>query len=149
VWTDRNNPTGQYRNPVTNQCTFSKKVVLSFTFPNAIQPALPSGDNVIWTIAYNTTHYGSPAIGEGATCYTSTAGCPYDSLNVGTKTFPGSPYAGDEADDDAAFINSTWHGMYCDDGLGGLDFLRVSKNPPSPCINYGDFPYNSGNPGPN
>jgi hypothetical protein len=143
----QNIATGQYRNPVTNLCTFSKKVVLSFTLPN-IQPALTSGDHVIWTVAYNTTHYGSPAIGESAACYTSTAGCPYDSLNVGTKTFPGSPYAGDEADDHAAFINSTWHGMYCDDGDLGLDFLRVSTSPPT-CVNYGDFPYNAGNPGPN
>jgi hypothetical protein len=133
----QNNATGQYRNPVTNQCTFSKKVVLSFTFPNAIQPALASGDHVIWTVAYNTTHYGSPAIGEGATCYTSTAGCPYDSLNVGTKTFTGSPYAGTEADTHAAFINSTWNEIYCDNGVGGTNSLRVSTNPPDPCTNTG------------
>jgi hypothetical protein len=41
-------------------------------------------DEVIFGIAYNTTHYGSAPVGEAAPCFGTPAGCPYDSLNVGT-----------------------------------------------------------------
>ena len=34
-------------------------------------------------VTYDTTHYGSNPIGEGAACFSSSAGCFYDSLNVG------------------------------------------------------------------
>lgn len=39
-------------------------------------------NQVIFGIAYNTTHYGYAPIGQAAPCYSTSGGCPYDSLNV-------------------------------------------------------------------
>src|SRR2546426_8191456 len=39
-------------------------------------------DTVVYGITYNTTHYGYAPIGESAPCFTSSGGCPYDSLNI-------------------------------------------------------------------
>ena len=35
------------------------------------------------------------------------------------------------------FIDSTWSGIYCDNGVGGTGTLRASTNSPSPCTNLG------------
>ena len=113
--------TGGFFNPISGNCEFSIKTLLTFTDWDTT-PNL-SG-NVVWTVAYNTTHFGNPPIGEGAACYGTTAGCPYDSLNVGTKTFPNAPYAGTFADPSDAFLDSSWTGAYCDNGLGGTGTLR-------------------------
>lgn len=45
---------------------------------------LPS--SVVYELSYNTTHYGPSPIGEGATCFGTEAGCPYDSLNIALNT---------------------------------------------------------------
>jgi len=39
-------------------------------------------NEVIFGVAYNTSHFGYAPIGETPSCYTSLAGCGYDSLNV-------------------------------------------------------------------
>jgi hypothetical protein len=67
-------------------------------------------DNVIIGIAYNTTHSGYSPIGE-ASCYTTTAGCGYDALNVGTAD---SASTGAQLKPDDAYLNSSQAGMYCD-----------------------------------
>jgi hypothetical protein len=43
-------------------------------------------DTVVYAISYNTTHYGPSPIGEGAACFGTEAGCPYDSLNIALNT---------------------------------------------------------------
>jgi hypothetical protein len=82
---------GKWFNPLNGAngaCQNSIATVLTFdTFP-----AAALNDNVIWTVAYNTTHSGYSPIGEGTTCYTSSGGCGYDSLNVGVKSYPGSDF---------------------------------------------------------
>jgi hypothetical protein len=45
-------------------------------------------DTVVYGIAYNTSHYGPNPIGEADACYTSSGGCPYDSLNIGLEIRP-------------------------------------------------------------
>jgi hypothetical protein len=87
---------------------------------------LPS--NVIWTVAFNTSHYGSPALGELA-CFTEPGGCGYDSLNVGAETFVGSPFVGADLDPDGVIANSSWGGAYCDGGVGGTGTLREDTAP--------------------
>ena len=65
-------------------------------------------DNVIWSVAYNTTHSGWAPIGEAADCYTEAGGgCGYDSLNVGAWSAPKAPYAGTDVEEDKAFVNGT------------------------------------------
>lgn len=89
-------------NPVAGACKPQIPTVLTFDF-TSMNITLP--DEVIWTVAFNTTHYGAVPIGEGAVCFTGPGGCPYDSFNVGAQTFPGSPYAGIDVQPDTAFVN--------------------------------------------
>jgi hypothetical protein len=132
-------PTGAFFNTVSQTCNFSKKTLLTFTNWDTSTLPILSG-NVVWTVEYGTSTNGiTPPDASSAQC-TPNAGCPYDSLNVGTKTFAGSAYAGEYVDEYGAFINSTWSGIYCDNGLGGTATLRASTNSPAPCSNFGPFP---------
>ncbi|UXY28755.1 hypothetical protein [Streptomyces sp. HUAS TT20] len=116
---------GKWLNPSTNQCVNSISAPLTFSFPAGT--ALPS--QVIWTVAFNTTHYGANPIGEGAPCFSTSQGCPYDSLNVGAETYPGSPYVGTDVDPNGAFLNSVIPSTYCDGGAGGTGTLRLDTAP--------------------
>lgn len=81
-------------------------------------------DTVVYGIAYNTSHYGPNPIGESPACYTSSGGCPYDSLNiglgpqvnVGSKPFP-----------DTVFQNAVFGGDYCDGGADGVGIMRLDS----------------------
>jgi hypothetical protein len=85
--------------------------------------------NVIWTVAFQTSDYG-PGGGVGtAACQTGPGGCPYDSLNVGTKTYAPNAFAGTDVDPNGAFLSSNNGQFYCDGGTGGVDFLRLD----TPC----------------
>lgn len=92
---------GEWFNTVAGLCRPQISVVLTFTF----SPGVTLPDRVIWAVAFNTTHYGTPPIGEAATCFTASGGCPYDSFNVGAETFPGAPYAGSDVVPDEAWLN--------------------------------------------
>ncbi|MEN3533526.1 hypothetical protein AAH991_00285 [Microbispora sp. ZYX-F-249] len=116
---------GKWFDPVLNVCHNAVQQLLTFNFPGGTR--LPS--QVIWTVAFNTTHYGYSPIGEGAACFGSAGGCPYDSLNVTAKTFSGAPYAGTDVDLNGAFLNSSWAAAYCDGGAGGVGSLRLDTAP--------------------
>jgi hypothetical protein len=92
-------------------CQYSIATVLTFNFPTPLVAAPNSGD-VIWTVAFNTTHSGYVPIGESQTCYTSAGGCGYDSLNVGTKSYPNAPYAGTDVD-----VSVVWYSYYAGSGV--------------------------------
>jgi len=62
-------------------------------------------DQVVWTVAYSTSGFGPVPYGYGNACNSTAAGCPYDSLNVGAKSFEKAPYAGTDLDEDQAFRN--------------------------------------------
>ncbi len=106
---------GQWFNPLApggGACQNQISTVLTFTgwqFTAAWTGSLP--DHVIWTVAFNTTHYGYSPIGESASCFGSAGGCPYDSLNVGAKSYPGAPYAGTDINADEAFLSTTTGGV--------------------------------------
>jgi hypothetical protein len=90
---------------------------------------LTAPNTIVYGVSFNTTHYGPAPIGEGAPCFTSSGGCPYDSLNmglgsavsVGSKPFPGSVY-----------MNSSVGAFYCDGGAAGVGTFRLDS-PTSPC----------------
>jgi hypothetical protein len=79
---------------------------------------------VVYGISYNTSHYGPSPRGEATACYSSSAGCPYDSLNVGlapkvntgSKPFPGTVY-----------MNTSAAGNYCDGGDAGVNSFRLDS----------------------
>ncbi len=95
----------------------------TIAFPFADKVSLPS--NVIWTVAFNTSGYGSAPMGYSTTCAQSAAGCGYDSLNVGAEAFVGQPSKGTDTDPNGAVLNSATAGQYCDGGVGGTGFLRL------------------------
>jgi hypothetical protein len=115
---------GKWFNAFAGQCETHISTVLTFSF----SPGITLPNTIIWTVAFDTTHYGSPPIGEGAPCFSTSGGCPYDSLNVGTMTYTGASYAGTDVDPHGAFLNSTWPGAYCDGGLGGTGILRLDTS---------------------
>jgi hypothetical protein len=82
-------------------CQYSLVEVHTFDF-SALNITLPA--TVIWSVAYNTTHYGEAPIGEGAACFSTAPGCGYDSLNVGTKSFLNAPYSGLDFTGDEVWI---------------------------------------------
>ncbi len=101
---------------------FAQAITFNFATGKVQVPQLLT-DNVVWTVAYNTTHYGFNPVGESAACYTSSGGCGYDSLSVGAERFDGSPYLGTDVQPDGAFVDSTSSSSYCD--LGGTGTLRL------------------------
>lgn len=80
-------------------------------------------NQVIYGIAYNTSHYGNPAIGESAACYSSSGGCGYDSLNVATAAVP--PSVGVNPAPDDAYFSTLTAANYCDGGAGGVGIFRL------------------------
>jgi hypothetical protein len=115
---------GKWFNNADKTCYSGFATKISFKLDGTVLP-----DSLIWAVAYNTSGYGSSPIGYATACANSTAGCPYDSLNVGVDSFAGQPSAGTDFDPDGAVINSATPAVYCDGGTGGTGTLRVD----SPC----------------
>jgi hypothetical protein len=88
----------RFVDPVSGQCNYSLSVPLTFPFSGQVLPG-----TVVWTVQFDTSHYGYSPIGEATTCYATTQGCGYDSLNVGVKSYPNAPYAGTDVDEDVAY----------------------------------------------
>jgi hypothetical protein len=106
----------------------ASNVTFDFSSQNVQLP-----DNVVYGIAYNTSHFGPNPIGQSVACYTSSGGCPYDSLNialapqvsVGSKPFP-----------DTVVQNTLVAAFYCDGGAGGVGTMRLDS-PTNAC--WGGF----------
>jgi hypothetical protein len=77
-------------------------------------PSVTLPNEVVFGVAYNTEHYGSPPIGAPG---------PYNSLNVGIPSLD-VPTTGSDANPDAIFWNSLAAGFYADDGAGGTGVFR-------------------------
>jgi hypothetical protein len=101
---DPNALNSRFKDAVSGQCVYSLSVPLTFTFPAGT--TFSSGQDVVWTVQFNTTHAGYNPIGEAPTCFQDVKndpnkpGCGYDSLNVGAKSYVNAPYAGTD-------VNST------------------------------------------
>jgi hypothetical protein len=91
---------GRWYNSKDRTCYNGFPQTIKMTFLGGV--TLPS--QVIWSVAYDTTHYGYNPIGETAPCFTSSGGCGYDSLNVGAKSFPNAPFVGTDTDEALAFV---------------------------------------------
>lgn len=93
----------------------------------SLHATLPN--TIVYGIQFNTTHYGPAPIGEGAPCYTSSGGCPYDALNVGLSS---AVRVGSKPHPDTAYLDSSWSGAYCDGGTAGVSTFRLDS-PTSAC----------------
>jgi hypothetical protein len=116
---------GRWYDATAGTCYNGFAQPIRLTFPRGI--VLP--EKVIWTIAFDTSHAGYNPLGESTACYTSSGGCPYDSLNVGAQSVPGEPHVGNDVDANGVFLNSAVGSSYCDGGTGGVGILRLD----TPC----------------
>ncbi len=85
-------------------------------------------NKVIYGVEIRTTSYGDPAIGgpmgTSTACFSTSAGCPYDSLNVGLSLDPTNVTVGSNALTNGIFWATTTAGWYCDGGAGGVGTFR-------------------------
>ena len=105
---------GTWYDPVQSSCVHGYAFNLNYDF-SLDNLTLP--DQVVVTIAYNTSVHGFAPIGNPG---------PYDSLNVSLAT--NSPTTGTNVEPDVVFWNTTFGGFYTDGGAGGVGILRRDTN---------------------
>jgi hypothetical protein len=103
-------------------------VTFDFKGQNVVLP-----DTVVYGITYNTTSSGPSPIGPAAPCFTSSAGCPYDSLNIALGP---QVNVGSKPNPDTVYQNSPYGFEYCDNGAAGVGTFRLDS-PSSAC--WGGF----------
>lgn len=111
---------GKWYHAASSTCFNGYATTITF---NLVGLGIVVPNNVIYGIAYNTTHYGNPPVGEAAACYTSSGGCGYDSLNVLTTS--AAPSVGVNPFPSDAYYSSETPSNYCDGGVGGTDVFRL------------------------
>jgi hypothetical protein len=97
---------------------YATKITFNLSGLNVVLP-----NEVIYSISYNTSHYGYTPVGEGAACYTSAGGCGYDSLNVGLTG--AAPSVGTNPAPSDTYFNTLYAPFYCDGGAGGVGVFRL------------------------
>jgi hypothetical protein len=103
-------------------------LLASITFDfKSLNVTLPG--SVVYGISYNTSHYGPAPIGESPPCYTSSSGCPYDSLNIALAP---TVVVGSKPSPDTVFQNTSYASNYCDGGAAGVGTFRLDS-PTSAC----------------
>jgi len=100
------------------KCAHGLPVNVSFNLGAVTVP-----DSVIYGISYNTSGYGPAPYGYATACAQTSAGCGYDSLNVGLSSIQ-SPSVGSDPLPGSDFLDSTWNGAYCDNGANGTGMFR-------------------------
>ena len=112
---------GRWRQASTGMCFNGLAYNIKFDL-KSLHLTLPN--SIVYGITYNTSHYGPSPIGEAAPCFSTSAGCFYDSLNiglgpvvtVGTKSFFNTLY-----------WNNAFAANYCDGGLAGTGTFRLDS----------------------
>lgn len=104
-------PTAWY-DPTTNTCNhgIDDNITFDFSSQNVTLP-----DKVIYGITYNTSTHGPNPLGTSTTCFSTTPGCPYDSLNISLAP---QAYVGSQAVPGDVYMNSTNASWYCNPLLG-------------------------------
>jgi hypothetical protein len=92
-----------------------EKCFHGMAFPVTFKPSVasPLPDEVIVSVAYNTSTYGAAPVGA-APCQSTSEGCYYDSLNVSLiEPAEGGATTGSDPNPEELFVNSNWNEMYC------------------------------------
>jgi hypothetical protein len=92
---------GKWFDTSAKTCFNGMATNVTFNFPAGT--TLP--DQVVYGIAYDTSHYGYNPITDSSAC--PAGGCGYDSLNVGLASSPAGVTAGSDDDSDSMYINQT------------------------------------------
>jgi hypothetical protein len=93
---------------------------VTFSFSGVTLP-----DTVVYGIVYNTSHYGLAPQGEATACYTTAAGCPYDSLNIALST--DTDVSAGSSTSGTVWQNSPYGSQYCDNGVAGTGSFRADS----------------------
>ena len=116
------------RSPVTDQpigCLLGYLNNITFDFGHVTLP-----NKVIYGIAYNTSNWGFHPYGDATACYTTPAGCGYDSLNLAMTNEPVSPNVGSDPNQGAVYLDTSDPG-FCDGGPAGI--FRIDGGSSSNC----------------
>jgi hypothetical protein len=81
----------------------------------------------VFGIAYNTSHFGYSPFGETPSCYTSSGGCGYDSLNIALSNEPTNISVGTDPNQGTVWQNSPFGSQYCDGGAAGTNVFRLDS----------------------
>jgi hypothetical protein len=108
---------GEWYDTTNSSCYNGLDVPINFDFTGK-NVTLPT--KAIISVAYNTSGYGAHPYGYSTACAVTSAGCGYDSLNVGTNPAPTVGVALPTIND--AYLNSATPGQYCDSSLGSGTF---------------------------
>jgi hypothetical protein len=119
---------GEWWDAALASCFNGKADDVTFNFAGTV---LHTTD-IVFGISYNTTHYGPTPIGEGASCFAASGGCPYDSLNIGLTTDDGTGYGGDVTTGSdrypgTVYQNASFGSDYCDGGTAGINVFRIDS----------------------
>jgi hypothetical protein len=128
---------GEWYQSSSKTCFHGYAVNISFNVNNVTVP-----NSAIFGIAYNTTHYGYAPIGQGSVCFTSSAGCGYDSLNVGLSEDPTNLTVGSNVTPGKLWLTSATASQYADSGAGGVGTFRLDS-PSAPAWWGVNAPYTS------
>lgn len=117
---------GRWYHAVDGTCFngLATNITFNFSSQNVVLP-----NSAVYGIVYNTTSYGPSPIGTSASCFASSGGCPYDSMNIALApvvTVGSKPYP------DTLYQNTLYAGNYCDNGLAGTGTFRLDS-PSSAC----------------
>ena len=123
---------GEWWDSTLSSCFNGKLVAVTFNFPAM---TLHNTD-VVFGIAYNTTHYGYAPIGEGAPCFGTSGGCGYNSLNIALSQddnsgFGGNVTTGSDRYPGTVYQNASFGGDYCDGGTAGTGTFRIDSPAPT------------------
>jgi len=110
-------PNGEWYDASQHTCYNGLATPISFDLSGVTLP-----DTAIVTVAYNTSTYGAQPYGYATSCYATSAGCGYDSLNVGLVD--STPMVGSNPAPNSDYLNSTQTWAYCDNGDSGVGQLR-------------------------
>lgn len=111
---------GKWYHAPSNTCFNGYATTITF---NLAGLGIVVPNQVIYGIAFNTSNYGNPPMGTGASCVTGPGGCPYDSLNVLLTGNP--PTVGVNPAPSDAYFSTETAAYYCDGGAGGIDVFRL------------------------
>lgn len=98
--------------------------------------------SAIFGVAYNTTHYGYAPIGQSAACFSTSAGCGYDSLNVAITEDPTNVTVGTSVVPGKLWLASNAGDQYADGGVAGVGTFRIDSPNVAPWWGVSD-PYSS------
>jgi hypothetical protein len=99
---------GKWWDKTNSTCNNGKAANVTFNFKSL---GLHLPNDVVFGIAYNTTHHGYAPIGESAACYGTEAGCAYDSLNIGVGP---ATTVGAQTNPGTVFQNTSDPSQLCD-----------------------------------